>query len=264
VDGDGTELLRVEARELRHRSRAVVGLGSASHTYLASLIAVDLLSAGSPHFITLSGAPPPRPDLALGGGVDFAGDMCAAELAKVKGGGSALQKVGAWLAGVGAAAAGAVVSPLSPRGSGAASAELTGSAEEGGAPPALRVWQLRSGADDAAHELSLGLAPGKVLYVPAFWRALDDFWAPLEGAQWSSQLGETARLRLRHGRIYRGIDKLMREGWHSAEIKILTPFLELSDLLGLPSWRHKLTLDISPIEMALERGGEAGRGRIIN
>ena len=100
--------------------------------------------------------------------------------------------------------------------------------------------------------------------MPAFWRALDDFWAPLEGAQWSSQLGETARLRLRHGRIYRGIDKLMREGWHSAEIKILTPFLELSDLLGLPSWRHKLTLDISPIEMALERGGEAGRGRISN
>ena len=48
------------------------------------------------------------------------------------------------------------------------------------------------------------------------------------------------RLRLRHGRIYRGIDKLMREAWHTPQIKIMTPFLELGDMMGMPSWKHQL------------------------
>ena len=40
----------------------------------------------------------------------------------------------------------------------------------------------------------------------------------LERVKWASQLGATAKLRTTHARIYRTIDKMMKEPWHKPQV----------------------------------------------
>ena len=58
-------------------------------------------------------------------------------------------------------------------------------------------------------------------------------------------------LRAKHAKLYRAIDARMREGWHTPQAKIMMPFMELSDVLGLPSARHKLDVGLKGMAFTL-------------
>ena len=87
--------------------------------------------------------------------------------------------------------------------------------------------------------MGLKVGFGEIVYLPPFWAELEAYLQVLEGVKWSSQLGGTDMLRKKHAKIYRSIDKIMREAWHMPQINFIMPFLELSDQLGLPTWKHK-------------------------
>ena len=65
-------------------------------------------------------------------------------------------------------------------------------------------------------------------------------------------------LRLRHGRIYRAIDKISREDWHMPQLQIMTPFLQLSDVMGLPTWKHKLDVLLGGLRFTLMSDKDVG------
>ena len=65
-------------------------------------------------------------------------------------------------------------------------------------------------------------------------------------------------LRLKHGSIYRSIDKITREAWHKPQLQIMTPFLQLSDVLGLPTWKHKLDVSLGGLRFTLMSDKDVG------
>ena len=95
----------------------------------------------------------------------------------------------------------------------------------------------------ASGEGLLALQVGHVVinYVPTFFDALDTWLAALERVKWASQLGATAKLRLVHPKIYRSLDKLMREAWHKPRLLIMMAFMELADVLDQPSIQRLLS-----------------------
>lgn len=117
--------------------------------------------------------------------------------------------------------------------------------------PAIRAFTMKSSRVDVADEMAIQMGKVFVEYSPPFWVALEAFLRPIERVKWASQLGATERLRKKHGKMYRACDNLMREEWHTAQIKIMTPFLVLSDFLGLPSARHKMNVELSGFEFKL-------------
>ena len=134
------------------------------------------------------------------------------------------------------------------------------SATEGSDEPAILVYSLASSVDVRPHEMRMVVAAAEVTYEPPFFVAIETFLRPLEFVKWSSQLGATAMLRLKRAKIHRSADKLMREGWHMPQIKMMTVFLELGDFLGLPSSRHKLDLRLGGFRFALKDDGTGGKG----
>ena len=116
--------------------------------------------------------------------------------------------------------------------------------------PAVFVTSITRGKQEPDY-LSAKIMPVAVSYLPPFWVKLENYFTTLENVKWSSQLGGTGLMRQRHGRIYRAIDKLMREGWHTPQIKIMTPFLEFSDMLGMPSWKHAMDVSLSGLDFTL-------------
>ena len=74
-----------------------------------------------------------------------------------------------------------------------------------------------TGSTTHRHDLQVALIG--INYSPPFWFALEEFFRPMERVKWSTQLGATAKLRAVHHRIYRGIDKLMKEAWHTPQVK---------------------------------------------
>ena len=117
--------------------------------------------------------------------------------------------------------------------------------------PAIRAFTMKSSRVDIADEMDIQMGKVFVEYSPPFWVALEAFLRPVERVKWASQLGATERLRKKHGKMYLACDKLMKEEWHTAQIKIMTPFLELSNFLGLPSARHKMNVEMKGFEFKL-------------
>ena len=131
------------------------------------------------------------------------------------------------------------------------SGETTEDEGASNASAAMCVFTLASSNPDAPNEMAVQIAKVFVEYSPPFWIALEAFLRPVERVKWASQLGETSMLRVRHSKLYRACDKLMKEAWHTPQIKIMTVFMELSDFLGLPTARHKLDVSMSGFEFKL-------------
>ena len=66
----------------------------------------------------------------------------------------------------------------------------------------------------------------------------------MENVKWASPLLGTATMRAKHPSMYRAIDKAMREVWHLPQMKFMTVFIELSELMGIPSPRHATDIQL--------------------
>ena len=260
---DDIGLLHAAVSLSRARVRAIKGAGTQTCLGITS-IAVHSGRAGSAnHVDALPAAPILRmhggiiTDAMLGGRLTYPGRIQDFILARQQQNKSMLAR--GFTAVFGDVSAASV--PSSPAPGGAAvctdalleSADRKGSPEDGvvaegeGAPeskpasaPAVLLTSLSPSSTASPKELWMRTAMWHLDYSPPFWIALDAFLRPMERAKWSSQLGATAMLRAKHSKIYRACDKLMKEAWHMPHLKIMTIFMELSDLLGLPSSQHKL------------------------
>ena len=97
---------------------------------------------------------------------------------------------------------------------------------------------------EAPSKLTLKLARLEVGYSPPFWISLQHFLRPMENVKWASPLLGTATMRAKHPSMYRAIDKAMREVWHLPQMKFMTVFIELSELMGIPSPRHATDIQL--------------------
>ena len=88
--------------------------------------------------------------------------------------------------------------------------------------------------------------------MPPFFNSIETYLTSLERVKWASQLGATAKLRIANARIYRAIDKLMREPWHKPQMLIMTAFTETADVLDLPSSRHLMDFELSSVRFGLK------------
>ena len=248
----GIELMQLDVNTIRTRLRSVHGTGAAMAMYITSIEAADATAPNRPLFVNMAGVDPDETDELLGGTVEYAGDISAFLEQRKKESAGIMRSIGARAYG---AVAGAVTS--------SDGAESFNGEKRGSLPlPALMVKTLTSKADNVPNEMSMKVNLVDVHYLPPFWVALEAYLQVLERVKWSSQLGATAMLRVRHPRIYRAVDKLMREGWHTPQIKIMTPFLELSDMMGLPSWKHKLDVSMAGVAFTLMSEKEAGEEQL--
>ena len=105
--------------------------------------------------------------------------------------------------------------------------------------------------------MKVSVADMVVNYVPPFFNAMEEWFRALEAVKWASQLGATAKLRTTHARIYRAIDKLMREAWHKPQALMMLAFTETGDVLDLPSPRHVMDYEQGLVRFGLrdEQGG---------
>ena len=240
-DKRGVELMSLDIKDIRARIRSVMKVGSRMALYIASIDATDCTTPGKPLFVNLAGKAPSEPDEMLGGSVEFPGEI-----------GEELEKRRIDSSGIARRLAARAYNKIggSPRSKGGdddgAVAEIADIAM-----PVVLVNTLTTSDETVPNELLVKLGYGEIVYYPPFWVDLEAFFQPLEAVKWSSQLGGTEKLRVRHGRIYRAIDKLMREGWHTPQIKIMTPFLELSDMMGIPSWKHILSVGLAGLRFTL-------------
>ena len=246
------ELMQLDVNTIRARQRIQQGdpgsSASSSSTmamFITSIEAADATALGRPLFIDMAGTSPDDPDELLGGPVEYNGDIAAALEQRRRENSGIVRRAAA-------RAYSAAASRMKPAATdllAAVSAKSTIAVAP--TAPALIVTSLNAKAETTPNEVALKVGLVDVVYLPPFWADLEAYLHVLERVKWSSQLGGTAMLRVRHPRIYRSIDNLMREGWHTPRMKIMTPFLELSDVMGLPSWKHKLDVALSGLVFTL-------------